>query len=726
LSTKIASLFAEIGADTSKLEAGTKKTRGELDKTASAFAKFSAEQTKQAKSFLAVENQKQKALRESERVAARMAKEAAKAAEIQRRNSLILAPGIEKAKTRVEELIRANAGLISVATGVATALVGLGMAAKNAYGAFQNYAQDVRDLSIASGTGAEEASRLLQVLDDYQITAEDITTAARAMKEKGIVPTVDTLAQLSDQFLAIEDPAKRLEFAQDNLGGSYSKYLNVLSQGGDKLRENARLVNDNLVLTDEQIRQSELARLAIDDLGGSWEGLKVKVGGYFATLVANSANHKEVIARLKEQGVQVYRGIEYTQVYKDELRELQNEQLAVSKSSQDMGEGLEETVDPTQAAADAARKLSGVYTGLLSSMFSIQKENKDYLKSLTDLDKEDQKLAEDKAKLTLEMGLLANGGKGANEKLKDMAEETRKLNKEEKELGLEMNRVNQALSLVDFGSEEYQQLIQDSQELNKREQDLTQTRYLLTQQTGDLNNLTGEAGDKYIELVGKMAELTEKEEENKNKREDIAKGLEEAGKQRVFDLTQERLAADGVIDSGEFEYLQTIAVQKGLVSRAAADQAVAESKAADALIANFARTQPTMEQTLATMQQIAGFNGTVVNFGVNFKTSGSTPSAAGALPGFNPQAAPGGYGHAASKKRDSGGSGVAGEPYMIGTGAQPEMFVPNTNGTFVPNADKKGFGNKTIVINITNPKKETAENSIRASLKKLSYVGVAA
>ena len=37
--------------------------------------------------------------------------------------------------------------------------------------------------------------------------------------------------------------------------------------------------------------------------------------------------------------------------------------------------------------------------------------------------------------------------------------------------------------------------------------------------------------------------------------------------------------------------------------------------------------------------------------------------------------------------RDSGGSGMAGSAYMIGTGAQPELFIPSSNGQFVPNAD---------------------------------------
>ena len=41
---------------------------------------------------------------------------------------------------------------------------------------------------------------------------------------------------------------------------------------------------------------------------------------------------------------------------------------------------------------------------------------------------------------------------------------------------------------------------------------------------------------------------------------------------------------------------------------------------------------------------------------------------------------------------------------MIGRGAQPELFVPQTNGQFIPNADKMmGGGGDTYNINITPP-----------------------
>ena len=64
----------------------------------------------------------------------------------------------------------------------------------------------------------------------------------------------------------------------------------------------------------------------------------------------------------------------------------------------------------------------------------------------------------------------------------------------------------------------------------------------------------------------------------------------------------------------------------------------------------------------------------------------------------------GGGGSRALFDRDSGGMGMAGMAYMIGRGAQPELFVPQTNGQFIPNADKMmGGGGDTYNINITPP-----------------------
>lgn len=50
--------------------------------------------------------------------------------------------------------------------------------------------------------------------------------------------------------------------------------------------------------------------------------------------------------------------------------------------------------------------------------------------------------------------------------------------------------------------------------------------------------------------------------------------------------------------------------------------------------------------------------------------------------------------------RDSGGRGMAGQSYAIGTGAQPELFVPDTAGTFYPRDQWQGGGAPQITINV--------------------------
>lgn len=50
--------------------------------------------------------------------------------------------------------------------------------------------------------------------------------------------------------------------------------------------------------------------------------------------------------------------------------------------------------------------------------------------------------------------------------------------------------------------------------------------------------------------------------------------------------------------------------------------------------------------------------------------------------------------------RDSGGRGQAGQPYLIGRGAQPELFVPDSAGTFYPNASRMGGGRSVQVGNM--------------------------
>jgi hypothetical protein len=66
-----------------------------------------------------------------------------------------------------------------------------------------------------------------------------------------------------------------------------------------------------------------------------------------------------------------------------------------------------------------------------------------------------------------------------------------------------------------------------------------------------------------------------------------------------------------------------------------------------------------------------------------------------------------------SQSYDMGGLIRAGQPALIGTGAQPELFVPSTSGTMVPNADQLMGGGITIQ-NLTISANSYAEGAAAA------------
>lgn len=541
--------------------------------------------------------------------------------------SRALVPGLEKARTSLTGFVSANATLIGV-------LVGVGAAMYKVIKSTVDYNNSVHQVALTAGTTHEEASRLIQVLDDYKISVEDVTAASRALKNNGLVPTTETLALLAGRYQAIRDPAEKMKFVQDNLGRGGAKWLEVLNKTPAALRAQAAGINSNLIVSERMYQESRKLEIAQDNLSDSWKGASTTLGNFFIPLLTLELNGFQIltqgIAISIDKHISLYDAM---QQVADAIVEQQNAMLKDAEAQAGAAESTDALAESQRAAEDAAQKLSGIYTGLLSSMFTIQSANANYTQTMDDLIAKDAELAAEKDRLTLAMWEEQAAGKMTNEE--------------------------------------------------------------------------------NLRYVQQMDEITQAQEDNAKAKDQADEDAKKAAEQRVYDLAQQKLAADGVIDSGEYEYLQRLAVQMGLVSLASANQAIEENKRADALVASFAQTQPTMEQTLATMQDIAGYNGTSVDFGVNFSTTGSVPG----LPPTDVRTSGGG-----ARGRDSGGAGVAGQAYMIGTGAQPEVFVPNTNGAFIPNAGGMGA---TYNITINNPKKETAENSIRQALKKLSYVRAA-
>lgn len=513
------------------------------------------------------------------------------------------------------------------------------------------YGDQVQKIKTITGQSAELASRQIQLADDLRVSYEKLSISLQYASKKGIDTSIEGLIALGDEYKKLPKGIEQTQFLMEKFGKSGLDMNKILSQTEDTIRDLAASTPDGLILSDKDLEDIAEYNRNLDTMQDNFTALKMSAGKDAIPIVARAFG--ELNKNIEESGTglgilrfgfdDIFRAVTGTG---GRLNDASKAIQDTSDAAEENADATDDMVDSQKEAEEQAKKLSNAYTGLLSSMFSINKQNEDYQKTVADIASKDDELAAKKNQLTLKMWEEQKAGKLTN--------------------------------------------------------------------------------DEYLRYVQQLDDVTKAQEENTKKREDAAKENKDASNQRVYDLAKERLAADGLIDSGEYKFLQDLAVQRGLVSRAAADQAIAESQAADQIVAGFAQTNPAMQQSLALMHELYAFNGKFVNFGVNFINN--MPSMVGNTFGSN------GINYSQSFKkgtsaplsvpmasRDSGGSGIAGTPYKIGV---EEVFVPHTGGEFVPlgGANKGQLGNVYNII-VNNPKKETTENSIRSALISLSYLG---
>jgi hypothetical protein len=202
---------------------------------------------------------------------------------------------------------------------------------------------------------------------------------------------------------------------------------------------------------------------------------------------------------------------------------------------------------------------------------------------------------------------------------------------------------------------------------------------------------------KQIELDNEHNDILK---ESAQAEEDLAK----AHQRRIYDLVESRLAVDGLA-SGEFDYLQNLQVQMGLVSRADADKAIQISRDADQFVAAYAEQNDSvssLKQTLDLIPANSPYRAQIV-----IETIGSIPS-------FSGIAAGGPFGGLHEQVNFSGPlmGGFAGgaENFTVPPGFPNDSFVAGFTSGEVLNVDRAGETNSTdnrqditIIQNIYGP-----------------------
>lgn len=470
------------------------------------------------------------------------------------------------------------------------------------------YANEVHNLSLASGQSMEASSRFIQVLDDYGMTTQDALVATRALTKQGLAPTIDTLAKLADQYNQLGSAEEKNAFILKNLGRGGMEWANALSKGSAALRSQYEAVSQANIVTDDAYQKALEYQIAVDGLTDAWNGFKLSFGTLaLPTLTAffDDLNKEiQVTQRAWREGWATGLGLDPAGIRR--IRDEVNAQYEADKASRLHTQALN---DNSVAAGTNAGAIGGLTDQLklestarqteLSNMFAIQSASEAYASSE-----------------------------------KSNAEQIARVKAEQIQVAAQQQKL---LSQANYSMDEYNSLVAQQLDLE-----------------GQLTELQA-AGDKAL------------------------KDKNDSTNRLVFNMLQQKAAVDGLVSSDEEKFLMDTAVSMGLVDRASADAAISASQTADTMWNSFAKISDAnspMSKTKQLMYDMVDLDGYVVNFGVNFTTTG--------ILGLPPELGGGGGGGTSTRNRATGGDVYAGQTYWVGERG-PELFMPRQNGAIIPN-----------------------------------------
>lgn len=592
---------------------------------------------------------------------------------------------------------------------------------------FVNYAEQVKNMSRALGESAEETSRIIQVADDVRISYDSLKVAMKEAQKDGVQPNIEGLAKLADQYKAIQSPTERTKFLLDKFGKSGLEMGKLMEKGGDGIRKMSDSISDNLIMTDKGIKASDEYQKSLDELKDTAYGVQVEIGSKLTPVM--NAFMKVVLSDIQAVGTfrDVLSGDKSLSEAAKEVADIINNN-GFDLFGLQIGNVTEETENLTPALEDNAGALDGQKEAVAAAKDALD-NYKSMLESVSqanlDMEGMSRKIAQDQRQYEEDYASAVKDVQDAKEELAKAEEKA-------------SDKSRQNAQNIIIKQRELQSAIQ---EYGNGSEQAAKKRLALDKA------MTSSNGDDAI------VKATEKLGEAEKAVTDLSVEWHKASNEMIYDMILVGLSAGGLLDS-EQKALDEYAVKAGIKTQADIDEANRRREIADAAINGILQSEDVLAEqrkvdaetarltdavtsaeviaananeaasmgavTQATQTEIqkqaelakaAAYTArayATINMGGSSKASSGSLPQAGKIGG-----------------RDSGGTGIAGTPYMIGTGAQPEIFIPNTNGTFIPNADKK-IGGTVYNIVINNPKKETAENSIRSALKNLSYTGAAA
>jgi hypothetical protein len=264
-----------------------------------------------------------------------------------------------------------------------------------------DYAAEVRNLSRDLGISAEEASKLIQVGDDFNVSSGAMTSALQMAVRNGFAPTIDNLRILSDQYRATNDPVERAAALTQIFGRNWTVLTPILEAGGDslvKMANNAEAAG--LVMSGKNVKAARELEIAMDDLNDKWNAFNYTIGGAVIPYAVETLNglqsaidmvSKAFIGLAINQNLLIPPTSEEAQKLKaaqEELKRLREEAertmpslVDLSRSEEDLGEATRNAKEEQERQESAMRQLQDAALSAGNDFASFAQSELEYIRS---------------------------------------------------------------------------------------------------------------------------------------------------------------------------------------------------------------------------------------------------------------------------------------------------------------------------------------------------------
>lgn len=300
-------------------------------------------------------------------------------------------------KETVQGLVSLKRSILDAAA-VGGMLVTAGYAIKKALdetvGSLVAYADQVRTVQNATGASAEDASKLIQILDDQKVGFEQLEKAI-AKSGKAYDFSITGIANMSEAYLKLGTDQERAAFMQQRFGKQWIDFVPVMQQGSKAILDAADAVDKSLILNQKAVDMARQYEIAQDNVNDSITGFKYTLGQEALPAVVQFTDGLNVMIRAQQ--IQLETHVSAKKAFAQATEEIAAQKAALLQHADQVKletAAQEESAQAAREAAAAFKEESAARQSMLGLITSIASETRNYNDKQAELT---QKMAENRA-----------------------------------------------------------------------------------------------------------------------------------------------------------------------------------------------------------------------------------------------------------------------------------------------------------------------------------------